>query len=438
MDQLHRVGGGRSGRRALTAIRGGLVPIVAAGLLTTGCGSRTESAAPPSLVAPETAVASVAPTTTVSPSPTTPPLSAFTGDPFFDAGDAPAGAPGTVIRSRTITTKVAGAHVWQVLYWSRTPEDEPVAVSATVLAPQAQAGAPRPVFAYAHPTTGLGDQCAPSAQIADGSATELAFFPIALKQGWVVVETDYQGLGTPGDHPYLIGQSEGRNVLDSIKAAQNLPGTGAGPTSPAIVWGHSQGGGAAAFTAELQPTYAPDVDLVGAIAGAPAAELDANGAGTTLPAYSGFVPMAAAGLRAGYPDLDTADALTSAGREAVAEVSSMCVGEALEAFDGADASTFFTPGASDRADWKADVDANRAGDRPTGVPIFLYHGADDDLIPPAVSARLLERYCANGVVASRKVYPGTNHVTVVAAAFGDILGFAEARLAGTPPANDCA
>jgi pimeloyl-ACP methyl ester carboxylesterase len=253
----------------------------------------------------------------------------------------------------------------------------------------------------------------------------------------VVVETDYQGLGTPGDHPYLIGQSEGRNVLDSIKAAEALPGTGAGPTSKAIVWGHSQGGGAAAFTAELQPTYAPDVDLVGAIAGAPVAELDTAASGTTLPAYSGFVPMAAAGLRAGYPDLDTNDALTAAGRKAVADVSSMCVGDALKAFAGSDASNLFEPGASQSPAWKQDVDANRAGDRPTGVPIFLYHGADDDLIPPAVSARLLERYCAHHVVASRKVYPGTDHTTVVPAAIGDILAFASARLAGTPAVSDC-
>jgi pimeloyl-ACP methyl ester carboxylesterase len=252
----------------------------------------------------------------------------------------------------------------------------------------------------------------------------------------VVVETDYQGLGTPGDHPYLIGQSEGRNVLDSIRAAAALPGTGATPQSKAVVWGHSQGGGAAAFTAELRPTYAPDVDLVGAIAGAPPAEL---AAGSTAPqsSYSGFVPMVVAGLSAGYPDLDTKDALTDAGRAAVAEVSGMCVADALRAFDGTDPSTLFAPGAADRPDWKADVAANRAGDRPTDVPIFLYHGANDDLVPPDMSARLLQRYCAHGVVASRKVYAGTDHISVVQAAFGDIAAYALARIAGTPPPNDC-
>ena len=148
--------------------------------------------------------------------------------------------------------------------------------------------------------------------------------------------------------------------------------------------------------------------------------------------------MAAAGLRAGYPDLDMTDALTPAGRDAVAAVSQMCTSEALKTFAGVDTSTFLAPDAANRTDLQADIAANRAGDRPTDVPIFLYHGAADDLIPPDVSARLLDRYCAHGVTAARTVYPATNHVTVVPAAFEDIMRYATARFAGSPPANDCA
>ena len=115
----------------------------------------------------------------------------------------------------------------------------------------------------------MGDQCSISAGVADGSAPDLTIVAAAVGQGLTVVLPDYQGLGTPGDHAYLVGQSEGRNVLDGIRAATHLDGSGATPDSKAVVWGHSQGGQAAAFTAELQPTYAPDVHLVGAIAGAP-------------------------------------------------------------------------------------------------------------------------------------------------------------------------
>ena len=87
--------------------------------------------------------------------------------------------------------------------------------------------------------------------------------------------------------------------------------------------------------------------------------------------------------------------------------------------------------------WQAALQANQAGNLATDVPIFIYHGGADDLVPPASSAALLARYCAHGVVASRKVYPGETHVTVVAAALRDIVAYAKARLAGEPAPNDC-
>ena len=432
-------------------------------ILLAGCASSGASVASPSVLAPQTttnvvtttttpsgkAATAAEPPTTATPSTTTttppattpataPPLSPFVGDPFFDPGDARPGPPGTILRSRPLTTKIKDARAWQVLYWSRTPEDRPVAVSATVVTPTSPGAGPRPVLAYAHPTTGLGDQCAPSAQIASGSAVELILFPVLLQQGWTVVETDYQGLGTPGDHAYLIGQSEGRNVLDSIRAAERLAGSGSTPASKAVVWGHSQGGGASAFTAELRPTYAPDVDLVGAIAGAPAADLDPGNAMPTNPQYDGFVAMALSGLRAGYPQLGVDAALTPDGRAAVSKVSSLCVGEALAAMTGKSTTGLVTPTALGEPAWQAVIKANQGGNLRTDVPIFIYHGADDDLVSPASSAALLARYCAHGDVAARKVYPGKDHVSVVTAALVDIVANAKARFAGLPAPNDCA
>ena len=184
------------------------------------------------------------------------------------------------------------------------------------------------------------------------------------------------------------------------------------PSPNAVVWGHSQGGGAAAFTAELQPTYAPEIPLVGAIAGAPPADVATSSLGAISPSYRGFVPMIVAGLRAGYPALAADDeALGADGRQALADVSGTCVGEALAAFNGRDVAALFAGLPVDDPQWRDALAANRAGDRPTDVPIFIYHGADDDLVPPAMSASLFDRYCASGVNASRTVYPGTDHVS---------------------------
>ena len=88
----------------------------------------------------------------------------------------------------------------------------------------------------------------------------------------VVVATDYPGLGTTGPHPYLVGLSEGRAVLDAVRAAQQVEKTGAEPRF--AVWGHSQGGHAALFAGQLAKSYAPDLTLVGVAAIAPATELE--------------------------------------------------------------------------------------------------------------------------------------------------------------------
>ena len=82
-----------------------------------------------------------------------------------------------------------------------------------------------------------------------------------LARGYVVVAADYPGLGTPGMHPYLIGESEGRAVLDSVRAARDLPDAGA--SNRFAVWGHSQGGHASLYTGELAASSAPDLRLVG-------------------------------------------------------------------------------------------------------------------------------------------------------------------------------
>ena len=127
----------------------------------------------------------------------------------------------------------------------------------------------RNVIAWAHPTSGVVEACAPALMpdvsgMIRGSAD-------MLRLGYIVVATDYPGLGVPGMHPYLIGVSEGRAVLDSVRAARAMPDAGA--SNRFAVWGHSQGGHASLYTGELAASYAPDLKLVGVAAAAPATYL---------------------------------------------------------------------------------------------------------------------------------------------------------------------
>jgi pimeloyl-ACP methyl ester carboxylesterase len=86
----------------------------------------------------------------------------------------------------------------------------------------------------------------------------------------VIVATDYVGLGTAGPHPYLIGQGEARSVLDSVRAARQMPQLSLQPAT--VVWGHSQGGHAALWAGALAPSYAPDVHVLAVAALAPASD----------------------------------------------------------------------------------------------------------------------------------------------------------------------
>jgi hypothetical protein len=72
-------------------------------------------------------------------------------------------------------------------------------------------------------------------------------------------------------HPYLVGASEARAVIASVRVAATMPGAGGGKRF--VVWGHSQGGHAALFTGIIARTYAPELDLLGVAAAAPAADL---------------------------------------------------------------------------------------------------------------------------------------------------------------------
>src|SRR5579872_3294841 len=188
---------------------------------------------------------------------------------FYVASDQElAGAPGTIIRSQPMLGAPNGATAYRVLYRSRGLHDEPIAASGVIVVPTGPtlAGGP-PIVAWAHPTTGVVPRCAPSR--AFSVFQQMQGLRDMIERGYVVAATDYPGLGTPGPHPYLVGVSEARAVLDSVRAAHAMGSADGGERF--AVWGHSQGGQASLYTGILAKTYAPELALVAAAA--PATEL---------------------------------------------------------------------------------------------------------------------------------------------------------------------
>ncbi|MBN9023918.1 MAG: lipase, partial [Rhizobiales bacterium] len=195
--------------------------------------------------------------------------SARAGDDDFYAvaPDLVPGPPGSIIRMEgRPDIAVTKSFVWRIVYRSTGFRGNPIAVSATVLVPFARPPEGGwPVIAWAHGTTGIVPKCGPS-KLPD-PLLRIPGVDTALTDHYVIIATDYQGLGVGPAHPYLIGESEGRGVLDSIRAVQQMPEAHAGLRT--VLLGFSQGGHAVLWANQIAPAYAPELDLIGVAAFAP-------------------------------------------------------------------------------------------------------------------------------------------------------------------------
>lgn len=267
------------------------------------------------------AAAAVAVSTLSACNPPTPDQDAFYTPPT----PLPSVAPGDVLRSRpsvftldpAARTPVPGITATQVLYRSTDANGAANAVSGTVLVPDAPwlGLGSRPLVAWAVGTRGVGDACAPSYTLSTGTDYEGLFIQAALNRGWAVAVSDYEGLGTPGLHTYVVGQSEGRALLDMARAATRLPGSGLSSSTPVGLMGYSQGGGAAGWAAELAGSYAPELKVKGTAAGGIPGDLTAVADFVEGGPAVALALLASLGLDAAYPELDLENYLNSTGAQ---------------------------------------------------------------------------------------------------------------------------
>jgi hypothetical protein len=364
-----------------------------------------------------------------SPGPTVGPA----GDAFYlPPANLAAYQPGDVIWYRPAAVQAVGnvASAWTVLYRSTDAKGNPDAVSGTILTPTGTALGSVPILGIAPGTQGLGDTCAPSKQLVSGVEYETLSITPALSRGWAVALTDYEGLGTPGDHTYVVGRSEGHATLDVIRAAQRLHAVdGLATNGPVGLYGYSQGGGGSAWAGELAPTYAPELNLKGIAAGGVPADLIAVENGLDGYIGAGFGFMAAVGFNAAYPELDLAKYLNDKGRSTLATAETSCVSEAFNfAFDHI--TDFTTTDPLTAPDWVAAFDANKLGTMPPRVPIFLYEGSNDEIVNFGQAHTLAKTYCAAGVApVSWNVYAG-EHVSTLVTGLHDAYSFLADRFAG--------
>lgn len=363
-------------------------------------------------------------------------------DDFYAAPRTVPGQPGELIRAEPFRRGIPdGATAWRILYTTTDAEDRPAIASGIVVVPEGKQE--HPVIAWHHGTTGFDRACAPSlAADPFGSGAMYVLEPI-LERGWALVATDYVGLGTEGPHPYLIGEDSARAEIDAVRAARALDG--ARLSEQTVAWGHSQGGGAALWTAAVAEDYAPEVPLAGTAAFAPASDL--VGLVSRLPEVSGgsvFASFVISAYSDIYPDVSFTRYIRAGADVTVRQMASRC----LAAPDTL-VSVLTVLALSD--------DPNILADDPTtgplgrrlaenippaapAVPVLLAQGAEDDLVDADLQTGFAQRLCEAGARPDLRTYGGLGHLSLVepdSAAIEEAMAWTADRLAGVAARDSC-
>jgi pimeloyl-ACP methyl ester carboxylesterase len=392
---------------------------------------------------------------------------------------APEGKLGQVIKKEKIDTSIKGAQAWKIAYISSDVAGRKTIATGTIISPVGPAPKEgRPILAWAHGTTGSAQNCGPSQIIdptrqlnqyflTDGNSWTDFGIPNGqefIDQGYVVVATDYQGLGGGGKNQYAVAQTNGRDVINSARAASSMKEVGAGKKT--VVYGWSQGGGATIGAASLpeyqalKGTASDNLQYLGFVALAPE---DVAAMLPNVPAdeasakklMNGFtqanVPnvflfahyvMGLWGTQAAYPELKLTDVLTDEGAKVVEKLSrNKCIHVLSDTFNyayGDSYKTLLKPESSNSLAWvKAFVDGSVKPVVPT-APVIIYWGTKDTAVPPVMHELYQKQMCKMGANVARIQLPGEQtHFSTPGVSAPMYLQWVKDRIAGKPITNGC-
>ncbi|MFQ6331134.1 lipase family protein [Nocardia sp. CWNU-33] len=385
----------------------------------------------------------------------------------------PPGDPGTIIRTEPAPVALSApgqpgiipAMATRMMYLSSDAQDAPTAVVGTYLEPAMPWPGPgeRPLIAYGVGTKGQGDQCAPSKLLPDLVHFQppldvifeydvVGLFSL-LSRGMAVVVTDYHGLGTPDIHDYLNRKAQAHAVLDSARAALRLPSS-LNPNSPVILYGYSQGGMASAGAAELQPSYAPDLNVRGAYVGGPVVDDEYfigynDGRPSVAPTYAWILNGIAANYPNTRPVLDAE--LNDIGKAILDDSQNKCAVPVGLAQAHQYTSQWTTSGQPliDVIDQspvlKAAFDEQRVGGLTPSVPVLIASARNDEGAPYTPIRDMAASWCSRGVPvqleSNADIPPFSGVVGTHVVAFFPSLAASQQwitdRLAGIPAPSNC-
>lgn len=320
-----------------------------------------------------------------------------------------AAAPGTIIKTEPIETGIPTVRAWRVMYYSRALNGSPSAITGLFAAPTTPPPASGyPLLAVAYGTEGLGRQCAPSLDpwnvpppLADFISNPDTLVTPFVRAGYAVTLTDYQGLGAPGNSSYLVGTIKAQNVLDSIRAIRafdEIP-----LNAQTFVWGHSQGGHAAAFVAQLASQIAPELK------------------------FDGFV------LSAPTPDT----LLTPDGIRQSPALYNDCILNVVAAFGSKPPNTYYFGSPTTTPPWSDIMRLNIAQPTKYAAPVLVVQGTSDQIVAPQITRAFAQSLCAAGNTLQFKYFANSDHLQLIHTSLNDVLAWLDARAKNEPAPSNC-
>lgn len=363
-------------------------------------------------------------------------------DPFYVAPqDIGSYAPGQVVASRSYSPTLFGGssvvHAYQIAYRTNDSHGTAELGVTTLLVPTSPwyGGGSRPAVSLQSPEDSTGSQCAPSYTMATGNdGQDLGLVGPLLSAGWAVSVPDYEG---PGSH-YAAGPQAGHAVLDGIRAVRSFNHDGIGAGSAWALDGYSGGAQATGWAAQLQPSYAPDVRLVGAAMGGTPADLSAVARSLDGGFAAGFEFAAAWGIAQEWPESGITGLLNAQGVQDFAAVAGKCESDLLTSFAGKSLSSdtnvadpLSVPSV------KAVLDADKLGANAPATPIYDYHALTDEIVPVAQDDTLVASWCAQGATVTKVREPLGEHVQEAVTETPVVIGWLTSRFNGVAPFNTC-
>jgi pimeloyl-ACP methyl ester carboxylesterase len=352
-------------------------------------------------------------------------------------------APGTIVRYRALPASSLWADVkegWQIMYRSTNSKDQPVAMVTTLLVPKTVSTTGKKLISYQSFYDSLTLNCSPSGLTLNGKLFDKTFYKSALTKGYYVTLSDYEGL----ESQWIAAKNTGHGVLDSIRAVEGFSKSGLSASTPVGLFGYSGGGFASMWAAELAAGYAPELNIVGAAGGGlPVNPINvAKKVDGTL--FAGAYFGAVVGLSRAYPELDVDQYASDAGKAMIVDAGTRCLGgtasgnpELLTKYAYKKGTAYLKdPNFLDLPEMQAVNADNTMGKNIPKMPLYIWEGTVDELMPIADADNLVATYCAGGAKVQYTRLSGTGHV-LGAPKLSDGLAFLIDRFNGKAATSTC-